>query len=232
LQKGFTRLLADDESVFIEDLLSDANKLKNISNLEILIDRGSVNKEDEENTFRIADSVQTAFFESEGDCKVHIVNKSIVGFSDRFELDGMNFEIPSANLFSFNNPFGACRNCDGFGHVLGIDEDLVIPNRDLSVFDGAIAPWRSEKMQEWQVPLIKNGIRFDFPIHRAIADLDEKEMELLWTGNKYFKGLNDFFQYLESQTHKIQYRVCLAAIGAEQFVRTVKVHEYVKMQGM
>jgi len=210
LHKGFTRVLADNESVFIEDLLNEDAKIKKIKNLEILIDRGSVNKEDEENTFRIADSIQTAFFESEGDCKIQIVNKGVYDFSDRFELDGMTFEIPSANLFSFNNPFGACRNCEGFGHVLGIDEDLVFPNRDMSVYDGAIAPWRSEKMQEWQEPLIKNGIRFDFPIHRSIADLDEKEMELLWNGNQYFKGLHDFFKYLESQTHKIQYRVMLS----------------------
>jgi excinuclease ABC subunit A len=122
----------------------------------------------------------------------------------------MSFEEPSVNLFSFNNPYGACKRCDGFGKVLGIDPDLVIPDTTLSVFEGAIAPWRTEKMSEWLRPLLRNGIRFDFPIHRPYAELSEAEQALLWTGNEYFGGLNAFFEELEAQTHKIQYRVMLS----------------------
>lgn len=210
LQKGFTRVILDGQTKFIEEVLEDSEVLKNIQAVEVLIDRGVVNKEDEANTFRIADSVQTAFFEGEGDCSIQIVNKETTTFSDRFELDSLVFEEPTVNLFSFNNPYGACRTCEGFGHVLGIDEDLVIPDKELSVYDGAIAPWRSEKMKDWLTPLIKNGIRFDFPIHRSISELSEEEYELLWEGNQYFNGIHDFFRYLESKTHKIQYRVMLS----------------------
>src|SRR5690606_34086243 len=117
--------------------------------------------------------------------------------------DGMRFTEPSINFFSFNNPYGACRTCEGFGKVLGIDEDLVIPDKTLSVYEGAIAPWRSEVMGEWLTPLVKNGIRFDFPIHRPYNELSAAERELLWTGNEYFDGINDFFKYLERKSHKI-----------------------------
>ena len=109
------------------------------------------------------------------------------------------FEEPSVNLFSFNNPYGACRTCEGFGKVLGIDEDLVVPDKSLSVYEGAIAPWRSHSMKNWLDPLLRNGIEFDFPIHRAYYDLSEAEQRLLWTGNQYFDGLNAFFKYLESK---------------------------------
>ena len=131
-------------------------------------------------------------------------------FSDRFELDGITFTEPSVNFFSFNNPFGACRTCEGFGKVLGIDEELVIPDKSLSVYEGAIAPWRTEVMSEWGKPLLKNGIKFDFPIHRPYNELSEKERELLWNGNSYFEGIHAFFKYLESKMHKIQYRVLLS----------------------
>jgi excinuclease ABC subunit A len=210
LQKGFTRVVADTQTLFIEEFLKDEKAVKKAAHIDILIDRGSVNKSDEDSQFRIADSVQTALYESEGECIVQIPGKDTLNFSDRFELDGISFEQPSVNFFSFNNPYGACRTCEGFGHVLGIDEDLVIPDKSLSVYEGAIAAWRGEKMQKWLEPLIKNGIRFDFPIHRAVDDLSEKEKELLWTGNEFFEGLHAFFKYLESKTHKIQYRVMLS----------------------
>ncbi|MEL6557845.1 MAG: excinuclease ABC subunit UvrA, partial [Bacteroidota bacterium] len=131
-------------------------------------------------------------------------------FSDKFELDGMKFEEPSVNFFSFNNPYGACRRCEGFGKVLGIDHDLVIPDRNLSVYEGAIAPWKSETMKAWQRPLVKHAMDFDFPIHRPISELTKEQYELLWSGNKYFDGLDAFFENLQSQTHKIQYRVMLS----------------------
>ncbi len=208
LQKGFTRLLIDGEAFFVEDLVNEKKAPKGA--YEILIDRIVIQKEDEDNQFRIADSVQTAFFEGHGDCTVLIPDKVKRTFSDRFELDGMSFELPSVNFFSFNNPYGACKTCEGFGAVLGIDPDLVIPDKSMSVFEGAIAPWRGESTGKWLEPLVKKGIYFDFPIHRAYEDLNDAEKQLLWTGNGHFKGLDDFFAELSTKTHKIQYRVMLS----------------------
>lgn len=208
LQKGFTRILINGEAYFVEDLVKAATLLN--GDYEILIDRVSVRHDDEDNQFRMADSVQTAFFEGHGECTVLVPGKERRTFSDRFELDGMSFELPSVNFFSFNNPYGACKTCEGFGSVLGIDPDLVIPDKSLSVYEGAIAPWRGESTGKWLEPLVKKGIYFDFPIHRAYEDLSDMEKELVWTGNSYFKGLNAFFEDLESKTHKIQYRVMLS----------------------
>lgn len=210
LSKGYTRILKDEEVVFIEEQLENVKDLGKNPKLEILIDRAVVKPEDEDTQFRLADSVQTAYFEGIGDCYVHIVGKGRSEFSDRFEADGMRFHEPNVNFFSFNNPYGACRTCEGFGKVLGIDPDLVIPDKSLSVYEGAIAPWRSETMKKWLTPLLKDGIRFDFPIHRQYNELTEREKEVLWTGNDYFKGLNQFFKHLETKTHKIQYRVLLS----------------------
>ncbi|EOZ96533.1 Excinuclease ABC subunit A protein [Indibacter alkaliphilus LW1] len=208
LQKGFSRILINGEAYFVEDLIQEKEVPK--GDYEILIDRVSVQKEDEDNQFRIADSVQTAFFEGHGDCTVLVPEKTKRTFSDRFELDGINFELPTVNFFSFNNPYGACKTCEGFGSVLGIDPDLVIPDKSMSVYEGAIAPWRGETTGKWLEPLVKKGIYFDFPIHRAYEDLSEDEKALIWTGNEYFKGLDAFFKDLESKTHKIQYRVMLS----------------------
>lgn len=236
LSKGFARVLLNGETFFIEDLLSSASprpsdlpvrqagtplprergrgegkkKISEKDKVEILIDRASVNAEDEDTVFRISDSVQTAFYEGHDECLVHVEGQMPMYFSDRFELDGIQFTEPSVNFFSFNNPFGACRTCEGFGKVLGIDEDLVIPDKSLSVFEGAIAPWRSEAMSEWAKPLLKNGIKFNFPIHRPYNELTQKEQELLWNGNDYFEGIHAFFKYLETKTYKIQYRVMLS----------------------
>lgn len=210
LSKGYTRVLVNDELSMIEDLIEEKKKFKKSDSIEILIDRSITKPGDEDTQFRIADSIQTAYFEGIGDCNINVVGKEKRSFSDRFEADGMRFEEPTANFFSFNNPYGACRTCEGFGKVLGIDKDLVIPDKSLSIYEGAIAPWRSETMKKWLEPLIKDGIRFDFPIHRAYNELSKKEKELLWTGNKYFGGLDEFFQHLAGQTHKIQYRVLLS----------------------
>jgi excinuclease ABC subunit A len=215
LQKGFTRVVVSGEVRQIEELLEEGNEsaIRNPqSEIEILIDRAAIKHDetgapDEETQFRLSDSVQTAFFEGEGTCFTQLVGGERRTFSDKFELDGMTFEEPSLNLFSFNNPYGACKRCDGFGTILGIDPDLVFPDRNLSVYEGAVAPWRTEKMSEWVKPLLKNGIKFDFPIHRAYKDLTEAEREVLWTGNRYFNGLNDFFKMLEAESYKIQYRV-------------------------
>lgn len=208
LQKGYTRVLRDGEVLLLEELL-EGGRPEN-GNYEILIDRLTVKKEEEDNQFRLADSIQTALFEGHGNCKITLPGKETRNFSDRFELDGMPFELPSVNFFSFNNPYGACKRCEGFGSVLGIDQDLVIPDKELSVYEGAIAPWRGESGKGWLEPLLKKGIDFDFPIHRAYQDLTEKEKLLLWTGNGYFRGLTEFFEDLETKTYKIQYRVMLS----------------------
>lgn len=218
LSKGFARILVNGEVKFIEELLTapKSKEKKSTSKkavhdtIEILIDRATVNPEDEDTTFRLSDSVQTAFFEGEGDCIVYMEGHDVLKFSDRFELDGMKFMEPSVNFFSFNNPYGACQTCEGFGKILGIDEDLVIPDKSLSVYEGAIAPWRSDTMGEWQKPLLKNGIKFDFPIHRSYNELTQAQRDLLWEGNEYFEGIHAFFKYLETQTYKIQYRVLLS----------------------
>ena len=207
MSKGYTRVMIGDEVAFIEDLLKSGEKLK--GDIEILIDRAVV-QPDEATQFRLSDSVQTAFFEGEGDCYITIVGMGKKDFSDRFELDGILFEEPTVNFFSFNNPYGACKTCEGFGRVLGIDPDLVIPDRNLSVYEGAIAPWKGETMKKWAEPLLKDGVRFDFPIHRPISELTKEQYDLLWTGNQYFEGLDAFFAHLESKLHKIQYRVMLS----------------------
>lgn len=180
----------------------------------LLIDRIGISGEvDEELLARIADSVQTCFNEGDGIChvfKVEEKGQTEYIFSNRFELDGISFEEPSVHLFSFNNPYGACRNCEGFGSVIGIDEDLVIPDKSLSVYDGAIVCWKGEKMKEWNDKLVMNAYKFDFPIHKPFFELSTFHKELVWEGNKYFKGLKQFFTYLEEQTYKIQYRVMLS----------------------
>ncbi len=211
LQKGFTRIVYEGNLMFIEEAIEKHVEWHQPADVQIMIDRGAIRHGDEDNQFRISDSVQTAFFEGNGVCVVNVPEHGLRTFSDKFELDGITFEEPGINLFSFNNPYGACRRCEGFGKVLGIDEDLVVPDKGLSVYEGAIAPWRSDKMmEEFGKPLLKSGIRFDFPIHRAYQDLSEKERQLLWEGNGFFRGINQFFDWVESQTHKIQYRVMLS----------------------
>jgi excinuclease ABC subunit A len=209
LQKGYTRVLLDQQAAFIEEIIENAEAFDD--SVSILIDRG-VSQQDpmEDIDYRWADSVQTAFYEGDGICRIILDDQSDRIFSDRFERDGITFQEPSVNLFSFNNPFGACRTCEGFGKVLGIDEGLVIPNHDLSVFEGAIAPWRSETMKKWLKPLLANALEWDFPIHRSFNELSSKEVNMLWNGHGPFKGLHKFFKHLESRGHKIQYRVLLS----------------------
>lgn len=219
LQKGFKRVKFKEEILKIEEMVDDKNlknsPLKSNKDLLVLIDRVVLNKDDEDLQARIADSIQTAFFEGHGDCIVDEKTPSSEKikstlYCDRFEADGIVFEEPSVHFFSFNNPFGACKTCEGYGRVIGIDPDLVIPDKSKSIYDGAVAPWRGEKMKEWVDVLIKHAAKFDFPIHRPFNQLNKKHQELLWTGNKYFQGLTSFFKYLEEQTYKIQYRVILS----------------------
>ncbi len=218
LQKGFVRVEWNGSLSRIEGLLEDDSigndPLTSDDQLRIVVDRVTKNEE-EETLSRIADSAQTAFFEGKGDCYVRYLlpeggEEKETFFCDRFELDGIRFEEPTPNFFSFNNPYGACRKCEGYGKVIGIDEDLVIPDKSKSVYDSAIAPWRGEKMSEWNQQLIRQADKFDFPIHRPYNQLTDKQKKLLWTGNKYFRGLDAFFKEIEEQTYKIQYRVILS----------------------
>lgn len=210
LQKGFTRIVIGEDMSFIEEVLEEDRKVSAKDEVFILIDRTIIADHNEDAQYRLADSVQTAFYEGEGDCIVDISGSGRCVFSDRFELDDIRFEEPTVNFFSFNNPYGACKTCEGFGKVLGIDEDLVIPDKSLSIYEGAIAPWKSETMSAWLSPLLRNAAEFEFPIHRPYGDLSEEQRQLIWTGNKYFKGLNAFFAHIQSKAHKIQYRVLLS----------------------
>lgn len=212
LQKGFTRLYADGEIFHIEDLLEkkDLEKWSDNRKLYVLIDRFKSKNFDEDEIHRISDSINTAFYEGMGELILFINDDEGIQFSNKFELDGMKFEEPVPNLFSFNNPYGACPVCEGFAMVLGIDPDLVIPDKRLSVFEGAIAPWKGDKMGKWKDKLVKVAYHFDFPIHKPIIDLTPSEYDLLWTGNQWFEGINDFFEEVNRNLYKIQYRVLLS----------------------
>ena len=213
LQQGFTRLEINNEVRRIDELLSENNQeLCQDEKCNIVIDRASVIN-DEDNFSRIADSVQTAFFEGHGECIIKIFEDQQVReehFSNLFEADGIEFEEPSVHMFSFNNPVGACKTCEGYGKVIGIDEDLVIPNKSLSVYQDAVACWKGDKMKEWKDELVYAAEKFNFPIHKPFYELSTEQRQLLWTGNRYFQGLNQFFKMLEENVYKIQYRVMLS----------------------
>ncbi|HNX55707.1 MAG TPA: excinuclease ABC subunit UvrA [Prolixibacteraceae bacterium] len=212
IQQGFSRLDINNEIRRIDELIKGNGQSCTGENCNIVIDRSTVIN-DEDNLSRIADSVQTAFFEGRGECVVKIYLDNEIKeehFSNRFEADGIEFEEPSIHMFSFNNPVGACKTCEGYGKVIGIDEDLVIPNKSLSIYQDAVACWKGEKMGEWKDALVYSAEKFGFPIHKPYYELNEDQKQLLWTGNKYFEGLNQFFKMLEENTYKIQYRVMLS----------------------
>ncbi|HMM12556.1 MAG TPA: excinuclease ABC subunit UvrA [Bacteroidales bacterium] len=212
LQQGFSRVMKDDEVLPIESLL-EQKQLSPIGDYQIILDRLTVDSTSDELTARAADSVQTAFYEGRRSCCVKYRRDDKwheAWFSDRFEADGITFQEPSVHMFTFNNPLGACKTCEGFGTVIGIDEDLVVPNKALSVYEGAIACWKGEKMSEWLTQLLQTAHRFDFPVHRPYYKLSRDERKLLWTGNEHFEGLDAFFRHLEEQSYKIQYRVMLS----------------------
>lgn len=218
MQKGYTRVSVQGKLNAIQDVLEQKlvetldQRLGDIQDRDILIliDRFVVSHDDTENIKRIADSVQTAFYESEGECIVEVAGHPTKAFNNRFELDGMTFPEPTPQLFNFNNPYGACPSCEGFSLVMGIDEDKVVPDKSLSVFEGAIACWKGEKYGLWLEQLLAKAHLFDFPVHRAYQDLSKEQRRLLWTGNTHFEGLNAFFAELEEKTYKIQNRVMLA----------------------
>ncbi|HWB94407.1 MAG TPA: excinuclease ABC subunit UvrA [Puia sp.] len=239
LQKGFSRLYipaknTTGETLRIEDLLEMEDKAlkaklpspaepKNPAKgsdsrgpaiqtpgVSILIDRLVAKAFDEDDLHRIADSVGTAFYEGEGEMQLEVNGSKNLSFSNRFELDGLTFEEPVPNLFSFNNPFGACPTCEGFSQVLGIDADLVIPDKRLSVYEGAVAPWKGEKLVWWKDQFVKAAKKFDFPIHKPVIDLTSQQYKTLWEGNEHAHGINDFFAEVERNLYKVQYRVLLS----------------------
>ncbi|WP_395063892.1 excinuclease ABC subunit UvrA [Flavobacterium sp.] len=209
LQQGFARVLVDNEMIRLDELEQSKTKLT-LKNTLLIIDRIVV-KEEEEFFNRLSDAIQTAFFEGKGDCFLQEVgtNKRLE-FSSNFELDGMTFLEPNVHLFSFNNPYGACPTCEGYGNIIGIDEELVIPNTALSVFENAIYPWRGESMGWYRDELVNKAYKFDFPIHKPYFELTDAQKDLVWKGNQYFQGLNDFFKELEEKNYKIQNRVMLS----------------------
>lgn len=207
LQQGFARILVDNETIRLDEL--DAHSLDN-KDVLLIIDRVVV-KHEEEFYNRLADAVQAAFYEGKGICYLQEVEtNNRISYSGNFELDGITFLEPNVHLFSFNNPYGACPVCGGFGNVIGIDAELVVPNTSLSVFQNAIYPWRGESMGTYRDLLVNNAYKFDFPIHKPYFELSDEQKDLIWTGNQYFTGLNDFFAELEAKNYKIQNRVMLS----------------------
>jgi len=211
-QQGFSRIEIDGKAHKIFDVLEDMSQLPKKGDIHIIVDRLHIDQE-EDTQSRLADSIQTAFYEGKGECLISVSSSKKLNyhsFSNRFEADGITFEEPNTHTFSFNNPVGACPKCEGFGKVIGIDEDLVIPNKTLSIYEDAVVCWKGEKMKKWKDVLVLASDQFDFPIHKPFLELSDKQKQLLWTGNEHFKGLHDFFDYIESKQYKIQYRVMLS----------------------
>ena len=208
LQQGYARVKLKDEVLRIDDALE--KEIKNTKNLYLVVDR-IVYKDDEDFLNRLADAVETAFFEGDGSCIIEsISDNKQKGFNNKFELDDLVFLEPNTHLFSFNNPYGACPKCEGYGDVIGIDDDLVIPNTALSVYENAVFPWRGESMSWYRDQLVNNSHKFDFPIHKPFFELTNEQKALVWSGNKHFEGLDSFFAQLESKAYKIQNRVMLS----------------------
>ena len=212
-QKGFSRLLVKGEIQKLEDVL-ELKKMPAEKDVAVLVSRLATRKDDDFFS-ETADMVNMAFGEGHGECSVHILDekntiKKTQNFSTRFELDGITFEEPTEHLFSFNNPFGACKTCEGYGKILGIDEDLVIPDKSLSVYEGAVSCWKGDKLSEWQNDFIKKATDYNFPIHKPYYDLSAAQKKLLWEGGREIDGINDFFAMVEENLYKIQYRVLLS----------------------
>jgi excinuclease ABC subunit A len=208
-EQGYVRLFHNNEVVNIEDL-----DVKNPKSAEVflVVDRYAIPEEwDDAQSGRLSDSVQLAFLEGHGEMLLFSTkDERLTSFSTRFELDGMSFVEPSVHFFTFNNPFGACKKCEGYGSILGIDESLVIPEKNMSVWEGAVVPWRTDSMKTWMKDFVQKAKKHKFPIHRPITDLTEDEYDMLWNGRGDMEGINQFFEFIETQAYKIQYRVMLS----------------------
>ena len=208
LSDGLMRVWTKGETRLIEDILPQVDEKTRAEEILVVIDRARIAADDDTQT-RMRDSVARAFSYGEGICTV-ITDKGATEFSSRFEADGIQFEHPSEHLFSFNNPLGACPRCEGYGKVIGIDEDLVIPDKSKTIYEDAVACWRGETMRKWKQKLVENASKFDFPIHTPFHELTPEQKRLLWRGNQYFHGLDEFFEYIDSERRKIQFRVMKA----------------------
>lgn len=208
IQQGYARIQVDGESLRMHQI--ETEKDVEGKSVNLIVDR--IVKQDEEDFYnRLADAVQLSFYEGKGTLFIETLeSKERHEFSNKFEADGMEFIEPSVHLFNFNNPYGACPTCEGYGHVIGIDEDLVIPNTALSVYDNAVFPWRGESMSYYRNELVNNAYKFDFPVHKPWFELTPEQKQLVWDGNSHFEGLNAFFERLESKAYKIQNRVMLS----------------------
>ena len=233
LQQGYARILHQGEVIRLEE----DNLPKKLGKFQLVVDRIVV-QHNEDFQHRLADAVETAFFEGKGECMLQEVESEVLKhFSNRFEMDGITFLEPNVHLFSFNNPYGACPKCDGYGDTIGLDEDLIVPNTGLSVYENAIYPWRGETMSWFRDQLVNNAYKFDFPIHKPWYELSAEQRQLVWDGNKYFTGLTDFFKELEEKSYKIQNRVLLARYRGKTRChschgrRLRKEANYVKIQG-
>jgi len=244
LKQGFNRVEVNGEIVRIEDILAQGEEdfrkeHPTTENLFLLIDRMVVSSE-KDSISRLIDSVETAFYEGDGNCYIRFYTENgteLHTFSKKFEADGMVFNEPNDQMFSFNSPVGACPTCEGFGKIIGIDEGLVIPNRSLSVYDGAVMCWRGEKMSEWKDAFIRAAKHFNFPIFKPYFELSDEEKRVLWEGNNHAEGINDFFRMLQENQYKIQYRVMLARYRGKTTcpechgTRLKKEASYVKVGG-
>ena len=233
LQQGYARILHQGEVIRLEE----DNLPKKLGKFQLVVDRIVV-QHNEDFQHRLADAVETAFFEGKGECMLQEVESEVLKhFSNRFEMDGITFLEPNVHLFSFNNPYGACPECDGYGDTIGLDEELIVPNTGLSVYENAIYPWRGETMSWFRDQLVNNAYKFDFPIHKPWYELSAEQRQLVWDGNKYFTGLTDFFKELEEKNYKIQNRVLLARYRGKARChschgkRLRKEANYVKIQG-
>lgn len=233
-QQGYARIKVNDDVVRIDDIKTEPEH----ETVLLVVDRIIV-KHEEDFKNRLADAIQTAFFEGKGECIVENLNDSKQHtFSNKFELDGISFLEPNVHLFSFNNPYGACPKCEGYGDIIGIDDDLVIPNTGLSVYESAIFPWRGESMSWYKDQLVNNSHKFDFPIHKPYFELSAEQKQLIWDGNQYFEGLNSFFAELESKAYKIQNRVMLSRYRGKTKCKTCNGKRlrpeanYVKISGV
>ena len=204
-QQGYARVKVGEDVVRIDDLTSNLP-----DDVHLVVDR-VITQDDEDFYNRLADAIEVSFYEGKGTLYLEDLDtQKIKEFNNRFEMDGMTFVEPNIHLFSFNNPYGACPRCEGYGDVIGIDEDLVVPNTALSIYENAVFPWRGESMGWYRDQLVNNAYKFDFPIHKPWFELTEEQRQLVWDGNEYFEGLNDFFAFLESKSYKIQNRVMLS----------------------
>jgi excinuclease ABC subunit A len=235
IQRGFSRLWVNDEIVQLDEITNE----KEYKNPYLVIDRIVMDNGNEDELNRLSDSLESAFREGNGEMTLyHAQDQTYSHFSNRFELDGMTFEIPTTHFFSFNNPIGACKKCGGFGSIIGVDENLVVPDKRLSVYQDAVQCWKGNIMSEWKDQLVLNAKKSNFPIHKAYKDLSREEWNMLWNGTAHFHGIYEFFQFLEKEAYKIQYRVMLSRYRGKtdcpdcQGTRLRKDASYVKIHGM